>query len=480
MKKTKSTTGGRTKQHLKKVRKITGKTGKTSAVRTPGKKKVLDSKAALLLENTNLRLRLLEAEETLTAIRKGEVDALVVAGPQGEQIYALKGAEQPYRVLVESMNEGALSLTENGIIINCNKAFSKIVGASSGMLIGQSFKDMVSQQDRERFDAAWKQGCASEAKIEVELQSDGHKIPAFVSLGARLHEGECWVFAVVTDIRERKRTEAELAKYRLNLEKMVDEKTQQLQATNEELQTVNEELQTTNEELIKTNEEFAALNKELDAFAFAVSHDLRAPLRHIDGFIHILAEDYAEKLDETGKDHIRRVQAGAEKMNNLIDALLNLSRFARSELTRSKVYLSTLGKTVADELTKTQPERRVEFTIADNMMAMGDQNMLKAAIANLFGNAWKFTEKRPVAKIEFGTTQIDGKDAYFVRDNGAGFDMKFSDKLYMPFQRLHTESEFPGLGIGLTIVQRVIHRHGGHVWAEGEIDKGATFYFTLS
>jgi light-regulated signal transduction histidine kinase (bacteriophytochrome) len=221
------------------------------------------------------------------------------------------------------------------------------------------------------------------------------------------------------------------------------------------------------------------LNKELDAFSFAVSHDLRAPLRHIDGFIRILAEDYAEKLDETGKDYIRRVQAGAERMKHLIDALLGLSRFTRNELNRSKVYLSALGKTVADDLTKLQPERRVEFVIADNMMALGDQNMLRAAIDNLLGNAWKFTEKRPVAKIEFGVTQIDGKDVFFVKDNGAGFNMKFSEKLYTPFQRLHQESEFSGLGIGLSIVQRIVHRHGGRVWAEGDVDKGAIFYFTL-
>jgi hypothetical protein len=242
------------------------------------------------------------------------------------------------------------------------------------------------------------------------------------------------------------------------------------------IQQLNSELE---QRVIARTAQLEITNKELESFTYAVSHDLMSPLRHIEGFIQILSNDYADKLDDKGRDLIQRVIAGAERMKNLINALLNLSRFTRLDVKRSKVYLSALGKTVAEELTKTQPERRVEFIIADDITGEGDPVMLRAVIDNLIGNAWKFTEKRPVARIEFGVTKIEGKDVYFVKDDGAGFNMKFSDRLYKPFQRLHSESEFPGFGIGLTIVQRIVQRHGGRVWAEGEVDKGATFYFTL-
>ncbi len=235
-----------------------------------------------------------------------------------------------------------------------------------------------------------------------------------------------------------------------------------------------------NEELRIQNAEFAIVNKELEAFSIAVSHDLRAPLRHIDGFIRVLTGKYADKLDNEGRELIRRVQSGAEKMKNLIDALLNLSRFTRATLQRAKVHMSEFGKSKAEELAKTQPERRTEFAIAENITAEGDSVLLRVVIDNLIDNAWKFTGKKSNAKIEFGFAKIDGKNVYFVKDNGVGFDKQFSEKIFLPFQRAHSESEFAGFGMGLAIVQRIIERHGGRVWAEGEVDKGATIYFTLT
>jgi len=231
--------------------------------------------------------------------------------------------------------------------------------------------------------------------------------------------------------------------------------------------------------LAERSAELEAANKELEAFAFAVSHDLRAPLRHIEGFISMLSEDYSDKLDGTGKDIIGRVQAGAGRMQDIINALLGLSRVSRSELNRTNVDLSALAKTTAADLKKNQPDRDVEFIIADDLMADGDQPMLQAMIDNLIGNAWKYTAKRPSARIEFGATREEGENVFFVADNGAGFDKQYAAKLFKPFQRLHSEAEFPGIGIGLSIVQRIVHRHGGHIWAEGEVTKGATFYFTL-
>ena len=210
-----------------------------------------------------------------------------------------------------------------------------------------------------------------------------------------------------------------------------------------------------------------------------MAHDLRAPLRSIDGFIRILSEDYSEKLDEIGRDYLCRVQSGAEKMITLINALLSLSRFTNGPLNQSRVSLSTLVKTAAAELEKTQPERRVEFVITEDVHAEGDPVLLKMVIDNLIGNAWKFSSKRPVARIEFSVTQREGKAVYCVKDNGAGFKMEYADRLFIPFQRLHSAGEFPGLGIGLTTVQRIIDHHGGSIWAEAEENKGATFYFTL-
>jgi signal transduction histidine kinase len=220
-------------------------------------------------------------------------------------------------------------------------------------------------------------------------------------------------------------------------------------------------------------------NKELEAFAYSVSHDLRAPLRSIDGFSQVLLEDYNDKLDASGKNYLQRVRAAAQRMGELIDDLLVLSRVTRYEMKHEKVDLSALAREVTDELQKAQPERKVTSIIAGSLTANGDTNLLRIATTNLLDNAWKFTGKHPDARIEFGAIQKDGETVYFVRDDGVGFDMKYADKLFTPFQRLHTASEFPGTGIGLAIVQRIVHRHGGKIWVESKIEKGTTVYFTL-
>jgi PAS domain S-box-containing protein len=225
--------------------------------------------------------------------------------------------------------------------------------------------------------------------------------------------------------------------------------------------------------------ELAAVNKELEAFAYSVSHDLRAPLRSIDGFSQAILEDYYDKLDADGQDFLRRVRAASQRMSQLIDDLLDLSRLSRGEMHREAVDLSALARQIAQEYQAQDPARRVEWVIADAVTAYGDVRLLRVMLENLIGNAWKFTSGQPAARIEFGYTETDGQLTYFVKDNGAGFDMAYADKLFGAFQRLHTDAEFEGTGIGLATVQRIVHRHGGRVWATSIVGQGATFYFTF-
>lgn len=235
----------------------------------------------------------------------------------------------------------------------------------------------------------------------------------------------------------------------------------------------------TEEEIHKANIELTVINKELESFSYSVSHDLRAPLRGIDGFSQALLEDYTDKLDAQGKDYLQRVCSASQRMSQLIDDMLNLSRITRSEMQKKTVDLSALVQTIVAELKAGQPERQVEFVIAEGVTANGDVRLLQILLANLLNNAWKFTSTHPRARIEFGVTQYKDNLAYFVRDDGVGFDMAYADKLFVPFQRLHAVTEFPGTGIGLATVQRIIHRHGGRVWAQGAVEQGTTFYFTL-
>jgi signal transduction histidine kinase len=233
-------------------------------------------------------------------------------------------------------------------------------------------------------------------------------------------------------------------------------------------------------DLEDANRELEGANRELEAFSYSVSHDLRAPLRTIDGFSRILLEDYAGKLDEEGEDYLGRVRAASRHMDTLIEDLLDLSRVSRDPLRREVIDLSATARGVIQKLERSQPERKVRFVADEGVLAFGDANLLAVALENLLGNAWKFTQKEEEATIKFGVVpQESGGVAYYVRDDGAGFDPRYADKLFGAFQRLHSPDEFEGTGIGLATVARIVHRHGGRVWAEGAVGEGATFYFTL-
>lgn len=243
---------------------------------------------------------------------------------------------------------------------------------------------------------------------------------------------------------------------------------------------MNEQLGREVRERSLVQEQLVAANSELEAFTYSVAHDLRAPLRSIDGFGQALLEDYSGKLDAQGQDNLQRVRAGAQRMAELIDGLLTLSRVTRADLHREKVDLSKMAMAIFKDLQRSEPDRRLEITIAAGLVTQGDGRLLQAALENLLGNAWKFTRRKTQARIEFGRTERAVQNgAFFVRDDGDGFDMAYADKLFAPFQRLHRQSEFPGTGIGLATVQRIVYRHGGRIWAEGAVGQGATFYFTL-
>lgn len=290
--------------------------------------------------------------------------------------------------------------------------------------------------------------------VELDVLLPSEKWLAMLGSASPLHDAEGHVRGSVSafmDITDRKEAEEGLRKLTEELEQRVAERTAQLESA----------------------------NKEMEAFSYSVSHDLRAPLRIIDGFSLALMEDYESKLDEQGNQYLNFVRNAAQRMAQLIDDILRLSRIGRAEMHFEDVDLSDLAASVIGEFRQQQPERRVDVTIEPGMITCGDANLLRIVLENLLGNAWKYTSKRADARIEFDLTQQDGERVYYIKDNGAGFAMAYVDKLFNAFQRLHTETEFPGTGIGLTIVRRVITRHGGKVWAEGEVDKGATFYFTL-
>jgi PAS domain S-box-containing protein len=361
---------------------------------------------------------------------------------------ALRESEERFRLLVGTVRDYAIYMLDpTGHVMSWNRGAEQIKGYTADEIVGKHFScfyppEAVAAGTPARALAR----AAEQGRVEEEnwrLRKDGSRFWADVVITAvRDDQGRLLGFAKVTrDLTERKRTDELMRRHTAQLE---------------------------------------AANAELDAFAYSVSHDLRAPLRSIDGFSQAVLEDYAGKLDATGQDYLRRVRAGTQRMGALIDDLLNLSRVTRTEMMIRTVDVSDLARQLAGELASGDPEREVDVVIAPGLEARADEGLLRVVLQNLMGNAWKFTSKRSNARIEVGMLAANGERAYFVRDNGAGFDMAYAPKLFGAFQRLHRVTEFPGAGVGLATVQRIIHRHGGKVWAEAEPDRGATFYFTLS
>ena len=349
----------------------------------------------------------------------------------------------------------ALSNSAAGTFQTVNESFARergyTVSELAGGPISKLFPARAQAGMRDSVAIADRDGHFS---FESEHQrKDGTCFPVRIDLTViRNDEGDSVSrVAFVQDLTTQKRAEQEIRQLNAELEKRVRERTAQLEAA----------------------------NKELEAFAYSVSHDLRAPLRGIDGWSLALAEDYAGQLDSRAHQYVDRVRSETQRMGLLIDDLLQLSRVTRTEMQSLPVDLSTVARTIAARLREANPNRQIEFVIEPGLRGVGDARLLEIALTNLFSNAVKFTGPHPQARIEFGQADYNGRRCFYVRDDGVGFDMAYADRLFRAFQRLHKTSEFPGTGIGLAIVQRVIHRHGGRVWAESQIDRGAKFLFTL-
>ena len=360
---------------------------------------------------------------------------------------ALRESEGNLQALVNSAVAGIVTMDQNGMIESFNPAAERLFGYAPEEVIGRSVAMLMPLPYKnrhagylERYLETGEKRIIGEVRELLAQRKDGTIFSMELAV-SEVDLGDRRTFTgIISDISDRKQAEEELAQRALALE---------------------------------------AANKELDAFSYSVSHDLRAPLRSIDGFSQALLDDYSELLDKDGQEYLHRVRASSQRMAELIDDMLQLSRLTRTELSREPVDLGAIAKSIASDLQASEPQRMVTFNIADNLEAEGDPRLLRVVLENLFRNAWKFTSAYQTARIQFGVTKADADGAYFVSDDGAGFDMAYADKLFGAFQRLHSAEEFEGTGIGLATVQRIINRHGGRVWAEGQVNKGATFYFTV-
>ena len=367
-----------------------------------------------------------------------------------EAVEALSQSRQQYETFVQATDDLAF-LKDEGLRY-------VIVNESNAAFFGRSVDEIIGRTDEELMPPAAAANCR--ASDLAAMRSDGVVITT-EEVDGRLYEarkfpvplshGRVGVGGYIRDVTEQRRAAAEVARLNADLERLVESRTAQLEAA----------------------------NRELESFAYSISHDLRAPLRALDGFSEILLEDHGDVLDDAGRSHLRRIQAAAAHMAELMDGLLQLSRLSREEIELRPVDLSALGAEVVEALRAEDPGRDVDVAIAPDLTTSADPKLLRIVLDNLLGNAWKFTSRHETARIELGAEGTDDGSAFFVRDDGAGFDQVYAKNLFGAFQRLHTTDEFQGTGIGLATVQRIVHRHGGTVWAEGEVEKGATFWFTL-
>ncbi len=373
---------------------------------------------------------------------------------QRDDIRRIRDLNKRLSTLLNDAPDGVIVAGADGRITSVNLQAELLFGYDRTELLGQQVELLLPKSLRERHVGFRSDFAKSPRKRSMGagldlfgLHKDGTEIPVLVSLSPIETDDGSQVIAAVRDMTGQKRNETHIAELNARLQ--------------------------------RDNNELTVVNRELQAFSASVSHDLRSPLRAIDGFSNALLEDYAEVLDDTGRDYLSRVRSGAQRMGHLIDDMLKLSSITRAGLNLQDVDLSALARHIADNLKKSEPSRDVEIIVAEGLHATADRNLLDIALTNLIGNSFKFTRDRVPGCIEFGAKEEDGTTVFFLRDNGAGFEMDHADQLFEAFKRLHDARDFPGNGVGLATVQRVIHKHGGRIWAKAAVGKGAEFFFTL-
>jgi PAS domain S-box-containing protein len=428
----------------------------------------------------HLESRLAEAEETLRAIRSGEVDALAIETATGPQIFTLKGADYAYQMIVENINEGAITLLQDGTIGYANRRFANMLGLGLEKIIGSFFHSFVNKGGKEDFLGLLGRSLTGKQKGEFLLSTArGEYLPVAVSTNPLHVEEQIAISVIITDLTEQKKREDRLDFEVRKRTAELEEVTAELKAQNEELLAIQQRLEEEQRALEESAAKLYDMNKELESFSYSVSHDLRAPLRAIDGYARLILKKQGDKFDADTARKFNDIRSNAQMMGQLIDNLLTFSRLGRKAMSLVLLDMDILMKDTWKEVRASDAERNINLRVESMPPCYGDRALIKQILINLLSNAVKFTKYKDAAEIVVGGSVEGNEIVYYVKDNGAGFDMAYYDKLFGVFQRLHGMEQFEGTGIGLATVQRIIRRHNGRVWAEGKVDEGATFYFSL-
>ena len=431
-------------------------------------------------ELEELKAQLGEAQETLRAIRQGEVDAVVASTAEGDRVFTLRGAETPYRVIVENISEGAATLLPDGVILYANGAFSNILKVPLEQIIGTRFDDYVWEPDRALLPALFEKGLKETVRREIGLMNGPALLPVYISL-RRLPIGDerIGLGMVVTDISERKRAEEELRRAHDELDARVHERTGELKEANASLQTEIVERRRAQEDLLRAVADLERSNKELQQFAYVASHDLQEPLRTVASYVDLLAMKYKGKLDEKADKYISYAVEGASRMATLINDLLAYSRVGTHGKAFTDVAMAEVVAKATANLKSAIRQSQAVITQDDLPVVKGDETQLGQLLQNLLANAVKFRRKDAPPRIHVSAGRSGADWGFGVQDNGIGIEPQFRERIFAIFQRLHTREEYAGTGVGLAISKRIVERHGGRIWVESKPGEGSRFYFTL-
>ena len=459
----------------------------------------------LRLENEELRVSLAEANETLDAIRNGEVDAIIVSGAGGEKVFSISSAETPYRVIIEEMNEGAVVLSADGVVLYCNRRFAELVSVAPEQIAGSWLSQLFPKNDLQKYYELLQAGLKGKTDGELTCIKNGKAHPVHLHLSFSPLPPELLgdVCIMAADISELKQKEEELRRSHETLEQQVIERTKELTEAVEELANkqrvalkmmndavearntldiLNKELTFQNVEKVKRAKELENANKDLEQFAYVASHDLQEPLRMISSFTQLLERKYKDKLDEDANEYIHFVVDGTMRMQKLLINLLDFSRVSTHAKTFERVDTKTIVGQAISNLHELITTKNALITYDDLPVINADEMQILRVFQNLIENAIKFrkiTPGRDFPKIHISCTKQNNGYQFSVADNGIGIEMQYHERVFIVFQRLHSVKDYPGTGIGLSVCKRIIERHGGTIWFESVVNEGTTFYFTI-